>query len=112
MNQCEFTGCENPTITERKGTAICYGCLDTLTTCAKWQCEKRVKQGYGFCVDHPPLVDHGLIPNEVECPECGKKGAGTISDTSWYCYDERGYTGCGHLFDPYEVANVEKEPRW
>lgn len=112
MSDCEFTGCDNPKITTRKGTSICYDCLDTLTMCSTYKCENRVKQGYAFCIEHPPLVDHGLEPNSVACPECGHKGAGTIHSDQWYCLDEHGYTGCGNLFDPYELANVEKERRW
>lgn len=112
MTNCEYEGCNNPKITSRKGTDICYRCLDTVTTCSIWQCENRVKQGYAYCEEHPPLVDHGLSPNDVECPECGAQGAGTIHDDLWYCLDEHGYTGCGHLFDPYEVANVDKEREW
>lgn len=75
--------------------------------CAKYQCDNPRKDGHETCEEHPPLVDHGLTPNETVCPECGEVGAGTLHDDLWYCRE-----GCGELFDPYEVAGVEKEPRW
>lgn len=72
-------------------------------TCAQWRCENDVVEGYEFCEEHPPLVHHGLKANETECPHCGEVGAGTIYDDLWYCYN-----GCGEIFDPYKVADVEK----
>jgi len=80
--------------------------------CAMWQCDNTKKEGFEYCEEHPPLVDHGLEPNTVECPECGEQGAGTIHNGLWYCLDTHGYTGCGELFDPYELADVEKERMW
>lgn len=82
------------------------------TKCAKWQCENDAKEGFALCEEHPPLVDHGLTPNEVNCPECGEKGAGTIHSDMWYCLNDYGFTGCGEIFDPFEVANVAKERKW
>ena len=80
--------------------------------CAIWRCDNPVKDGYEYCKEHPPLVDHGLTPNETECPHCGEVGAGTIHDDLWYCLDEHGFDGCGEIFDPYKVAGVAKETKW
>jgi hypothetical protein len=81
-------------------------------TCALWKCDNPRKDGFAYCEDHPPLVDHGLAPNETVCPKCGKKGMGTIHDDLWYCLDDNGYNGCGELWDPYKLADVEKETKW
>jgi hypothetical protein len=84
-----------------------------MSDCAKWQCDNDRKDGYAYCEQHPPLVDHGLEPNEVDCPECGEQGAGTIHDDLWYCLTDYGYDGCGEaIFDPYKLAGIEKEPKW
>ena len=79
--------------------------------CAKWRCENPSVDGYPYCVDHPPLVDHGIRPNTVECPECGHEGAGTIHHDLWYCDDIRS-DGCGELFDPWDVSDVDRDTVW
>jgi len=81
--------------------------------CAKWDCDNERYNGTAYCIEHPPLVNHGLEPNTTDCPECGKEGAGTIHSDLWYCLTEYGYEGCGNaIFDPYEVAGVEKKHKW
>jgi len=37
---------------------------------------------------------------------------GTIHDTMWYCSDDHGHNGCGELHNPYQLADVERKPRW
>jgi hypothetical protein len=80
--------------------------------CARWKCDNNRKGDHATCEEHPPLVDHGLNANETVCPECGEEGMGTIHDDMWYCLDDYGYDGCGELHDPYQLADVEKKPRW
>jgi hypothetical protein len=80
--------------------------------CIKWRCSNKRVDGYAYCEDHPPLVDHGLNADTVECPHCGEVGAGTIHDDFWYCSDSHGRDGCGEFFDPYAVAGVGKKPQW
>ena len=80
--------------------------------CALWKCDNDKKDGFEFCQNHPPLVDHGLTPNDTVCPACGNEGFGTIHSDLWYCLDKYGYDGCGELYDPFELSNVDKERMW
>jgi len=80
--------------------------------CCKHGCSNKRYNNTAFCIEHPPLVDHGLTPNETVCPKCENEGMGTIHDDLWYCLDDYGYTGCGEIYDPYELSDVDKERQW
>jgi len=80
--------------------------------CALFQCDNQTYKDYAYCIEHPPLVHHGLTPNETVCPDCGEKGMGTIHDDMWYCLDDYGFDGCGELHAPYELADVDKDLKW
>lgn len=99
--ECSYCGETGTGVTTPSATVACRDCFENLTTCSKWKCDNRIRWDADSCYEHPtPEWPKGY--DEIECPECGKRGGhGTISDTSYYCKE------CDAGFNPQVVGEKQ-----